>query len=71
MLRYELNMNVVVMTKRKGCHCIFNQFMHNLGEPHMNAVMRILRYLKSTPGKVILLSKNTDFHNINVYTDAD
>ena len=27
------------------------QFMHNPGEQHMNAVMRILRYLKSAPGK--------------------
>lgn len=30
---------------------IVSQFMHNPGEQHMNAVMRILRYLKSAPGK--------------------
>ena len=29
---------------------IVSQFMHNLAEQHMNAVMCILRYLKSAPG---------------------
>ena len=28
---------------------IVSQFMHNLGEQHMNIVMYILRYLKSSP----------------------
>ena len=37
----------------------------------MNAVIRILRYLKSAPGKGILFSKNTNNPNIKVYTDAD
>ena len=50
---------------------IVSQFMHNPGEQHMNAVMRILRYLKSAPGKGILFSKNTNKQNIEVYTDAD
>ena len=36
---------------------IVSQFMHNPGEQHMNAIMRILRYLKSTPGKGILFAK--------------
>ena len=31
---------------------IVSQFMHNHGEQHMNAVMRILRYLKSAPERV-------------------
>lgn len=39
---------------------IVSHFMHNPGVQHMNAVMRILRYLKSAPGKGILFSKNTD-----------
>ena len=30
---------------------IVSHFMHNPGEQHMNAVMRILRYLKSAPRK--------------------
>ena len=49
---------------------IVSQFMHNPGEQHMNAVMCILRYLKSAPGKGILFHKNTDEQNIDVYTDA-
>jgi hypothetical protein len=36
----------------------------------MNAVIRILRYLKSSPGKGILFTKG-DSLDINGYTDAD
>ena len=50
---------------------IVSQFMHNPGEQHMNAVVRILRYLKSAPGKGILFSRKTKEHTIEVYTDAD
>lgn len=50
---------------------IVSQFMHNPGEKHMNAVIRILRYLKSAPGKGILFTKNEDFSNVDAYTDAD
>ncbi|XP_024047906.1 uncharacterized protein LOC112101459 [Citrus clementina] len=50
---------------------VVSQFMYNPGEQHMKAVMRILRYLKSNPGKGILFSKNGDYNNIEVYTDAD
>jgi hypothetical protein len=50
---------------------VVSQFMHNPGEQHMNAVMRILRYLKSAPGKGILLKKNDNNNNVSVYTDAD
>ena len=39
---------------------IVSQFMHNLGEQHMNAIMFILRYLKSAPGEGILFSKNAE-----------
>ena len=35
---------------------IVSQFMHNPGEHQMNAVMRILRYLKSALGKGILFT---------------
>jgi hypothetical protein len=45
--------------------------MHNPGEQHMNAVMRILRYLKSAPGKGILFAKNENNQSVRVYTDAD
>ncbi|KAH9763832.1 retrovirus-related pol polyprotein from transposon RE1 [Citrus sinensis] len=50
---------------------VVSQFMHNPGEQHMKAVIRILRYLKTNPGKGILFSKNEDYSNIEVYTDAD
>ena len=50
---------------------IVSQFMHDLGEQHMNAVMCILRYLKSAPGKGILLTKNVDFQSVDAYSDAD
>ena len=50
---------------------IVSQFMHNPGEQHMNAVMRILRYLKSTPGKGILFTKNVDCQSVDAYSDAD
>ena len=36
---------------------IVSQYMHNPREQHMNAVMRILRYLKNAPGKGILFAK--------------
>ena len=39
---------------------VVSQYMHNLGEQHMNAVIHILRYLKNTLGKGILFIKNVD-----------
>ena len=50
---------------------VVNQYMHNPGEQHMNAVMCILRYLKNAPGKGILFAKNVNHQSIEVYTDAD
>mgnify|MGYP004622524293 FL=1 len=50
---------------------VVSQFMHNPGEQHMNSVMRILRYLKSAPGKGIMFTKKEDWQNVSVYTDAD
>ena len=50
---------------------IVSQFMQNPGEQHMNAIMRILRYLKSTPGKGILFTKNVDCQSVDAYSDAD
>ena len=49
---------------------IVSQFMHNPSEDHMDVIIRILRYLKSSPGKGLLFSKNGHLR-INVYTDAD
>ena len=50
---------------------IVSRFMHNLREQHMNAVMRILRYLKFAPGKGILFTKNVDCQSVDTYSDAD
>ena len=50
---------------------VVSQYMHNLGEQHMNAVMHILRYLKNAPRKGILFTKNVDHQSIKVYTDVD
>ncbi|RVW25069.1 Retrovirus-related Pol polyprotein from transposon RE1 [Vitis vinifera] len=50
---------------------VVSQYMHNPREQHMNAVMRILRYLKNALGKGILFAKNVDHQSIEVYIDAD
>ena len=44
--------------------------MHCPSKDHMSAVTRILRYLKSSPGKGLMFSKNNHL-NIEGYTDAD
>ena len=48
---------------------IVSQHMHNPNEEHMEAVMRILRYLKGTPGVGLLIQKHTG-RRISIYTDA-
>jgi transposase InsO family protein len=49
---------------------VVSQFMHNPSEDHMGAVIRILRYLKGTPGKGIKFEKSEKLE-IEGYTDAD
>ena len=49
---------------------VVSQFMHNPSEEHMDAVIRILCYLKSSPGKWLMFSKNNHL-NIKGYTDVD
>ncbi|CAL8999384.1 unnamed protein product [Prunus brigantina] len=49
---------------------VVSQFMHSPSEDHMNAVLRILRYLKSAPGKGLIFSKHGHL-NIDGYSDAD
>jgi hypothetical protein len=44
--------------------------MHNLSEIHIEAALRVLRYLKSSPGRGILFSKNNHLNLIG-YIDAD
>ena len=49
---------------------VVSQFMHQPQEDHMNAVMRIVRYLKGTTSYGIFLEKKKDLE-IDGYTDAD
>jgi hypothetical protein len=49
---------------------IVSQFMHCPSKDHMDAVIRILRYLKSSPGKGLMFSKNGHL-KVEGYTDAD
>ncbi|CAL8134074.1 unnamed protein product [Prunus armeniaca] len=49
---------------------VVSQFMHSPSEDHMNAVLRILRYLKSAPGKGLMFSKHGNL-NIDGYSDAN
>ena len=49
---------------------VVSQFMHCPSEDHMDAVMRILRYLKSSPGKGLMFSKNGQLEVLG-YTDSD
>jgi transposase InsO family protein len=49
---------------------VVSQFMHSPKEEHLEAVLRILRYLKGTPGKGIVFRKNSHL-NVCAYSDAD
>jgi hypothetical protein len=49
---------------------VVSQFMHNPSDEHMDAVIRILQYLKSSPGKGLMFSKN-DHLKVEGYMDAD
>lgn len=49
---------------------VVSQFMHSPSEAHMDAVTRILRYLKMAPGRGLVFSKNGHL-NVEGYTDAD
>jgi hypothetical protein len=49
---------------------VVSQFMHSPNEVHMDAVHRILRYLKSAPGKGLMFSKHGHLE-VEGYIDAD
>ncbi|XLR34469.1 hypothetical protein HN51_043792 [Arachis hypogaea] len=49
---------------------IISLFMHKLQEDHMEAVMRIVRYLKGAPGSGIIFKRN-DHLKVEAYTDTD
>jgi hypothetical protein len=50
---------------------VVSQFMHNPSKSHMEAVTRILQYLKSSPGKGLMFSKHDNQLKVDGYTDAD
>jgi hypothetical protein len=50
---------------------VISQFMHNPSESHMDAVVRILRYLKSAPGRGVMFSKHNNILEVSGFTDAD
>ena len=49
---------------------VVSQFMHNPSKAHMEVVVRILRYLKSAPGRGLVFSKHRHLDVLG-YTDAD
>ncbi|KAM1912364.1 hypothetical protein ACFX14_000440 [Malus domestica] len=49
---------------------VVSQFMHSPSEAHMDAVTRILRYLKMAPSRSMFFSKNGHL-NVEGYTDAN
>ena len=49
---------------------LISQFMHNPSKDHMNVVIWILRYLKSSPGRGLMFRKH-DHLNMEGYLDAD
>lgn len=44
--------------------------MHELQEYHMEASMKIVQYINSTPGRGIVFRKNGHL-NVEAFTDAD
>ncbi|KAH9685670.1 hypothetical protein KPL70_014046 [Citrus sinensis] len=49
---------------------VVSQYMHSPYVEHLEAVHKILRYLKSTPGRGLLFKKS-DQRSVEVFTDAD
>lgn len=47
-----------------------SQFMHELGKPHWDAAIRILRYIKGTPGQGLLFAANNNLA-LKAYCDSD
>ena len=48
---------------------LVSQFMHQPKEIHLQAALRIVQYLKGTPGRGILFERNRNA-NLEAYTDA-
>ena len=49
---------------------ILSQFMHTPRRPHYDAALRVLRYIKSSPGAGILLSSASSLE-LSAFSDSD
>ena len=49
---------------------VVSQYMHSPKESHLEAVYKILRYLKGSPRKGLFFKKG-DSKKVEIYTDAD
>ena len=49
---------------------VLSRFMHEPRQPHMEAALRILKYLKSTPGQGLFFSSQNNL-NLSAYCDSD
>ncbi|KAH9686538.1 reverse transcriptase Ty1/copia-type domain-containing protein [Citrus sinensis] len=49
---------------------ILSQFMHTPRRPHYDAALRVLRYIKSSPGAAILLSSTSSLE-LSAFLDSD
>ncbi|RVW44140.1 Retrovirus-related Pol polyprotein from transposon RE1 [Vitis vinifera] len=49
---------------------VVSQYMHSPKESHLEAVYKILRYLKGSPGRGLFFKKS-DGKKVEIYTDAD
>jgi Reverse transcriptase (RNA-dependent DNA polymerase) len=49
---------------------ILSQFMHSPRRPHMDAAVRVLRYLKSCPGKGVLMPSENSLQ-LSAFCDSD
>ena len=49
---------------------VLSRFMHQPRKLHMEAALRVVRYLKNAPGQGLFFSSNSDFR-LRAYCDSD
>ncbi|XP_070050013.1 uncharacterized mitochondrial protein AtMg00810-like [Nicotiana tomentosiformis] len=49
---------------------IFSKYMHSPKQSHLDTARRVIRYVKSAPGQVLLLPSSSDV-TLKIYCDAD